>query len=41
MVGMFFHISTIILFEADEGHQFNISKIAAIVSAILIAFLLY
>ena len=41
VVGMFFHIATIILFEADEGHQFNISKIAAIVSAVLIAFLLY
>ena len=40
VVGMFFHISTIILFEADEGHQFNISKIATIVSAVLIAFLL-
>ena len=41
VVGMFFHIATIILFEADEGHQFNISKIAAVVSAVLIAFLLY
>ena len=41
VVGMFFHIATIILFEADEGHQFNISKIAAIVSAVLIAFLLH
>ena len=41
VVGMFFHIATIILFEADEGHQFHISKIAAIVSAVLIAFLLY
>jgi len=38
VVGMFFHIATIILFEADEGHQFNINKIAAIVLAVLIAF---
>ncbi|MGB0770702.1 MAG: ZIP family metal transporter [Flavobacteriaceae bacterium] len=41
VVGMFFHIATIILFEADEGHQFNINKITAIVFAVLIAFLLY
>lgn len=40
VVGMFFHIATIILFEADEGHQFNVSKIAAIVFAVFIAFLL-
>lgn len=39
VVGMFFHIATIILFEADEGHQFNVSKIAAIVFAVFIAFL--
>ena len=41
VVGMFFHIATIILFEADEGHQFNVSKIAAIVLAVLIAFVMY
>lgn len=41
VVGMFFHIATIILFEADEGHQFNINKIAAIVLAVLIAFVMY
>ena len=40
VVGMFFHIATIILFEADEGHQFNISKISAIVVAVLIAYVL-
>ena len=40
VVGMFFHIATIILFEADEGHQFNINKIAAIVLAVLIAFVM-
>lgn len=40
VVGMFFHIATIILFEADEGHQFNINKISAIVVAVLIAYVL-
>lgn len=38
VIGMFFHISTIILFEADEGHQFNLNKIAAIIVAVCIAF---
>ena len=38
VVGMFFHIATIILFEADKGHQFNFSKIAALVFAVFIAF---
>jgi zinc transporter ZupT len=40
VIGMFFHIATIILFEADEGHQFNINKLAAIVTAVFIAYIL-
>lgn len=40
VAGMFFHISTIILFEADKGHQFNLSKLLVIVSAVIIAFFL-
>jgi zinc transporter ZupT len=38
VIGMFFHIATIILFEADEGHQFNLNKIAAIIAAVIIAY---
>ena len=38
VIGMFFHIATIILFEADQGHQFNLNKIAAIVVAVVIAY---
>ena len=38
VVGMFFHIATIILFEADQGHQFNLNKIVAIVTAVVIAY---
>ena len=38
VAGMFFHIATIILFEVDQGHKFNLNKIAAIVVAVLIAY---
>jgi hypothetical protein len=38
VIGMFFHISTIILFESSEGHNFNINKILIIVSAIILAY---
>jgi zinc transporter ZupT len=38
VAGMFFHIATIILFEADQGHKFNLNKIAAIVTAVVIAY---
>ena len=38
VIGMFFHIATVILFEADEGHQFNISKLGAILAAVILAY---
>ena len=38
VAGMFFHIATIILFEADQGHKFNLNKIAAIVAAVVFAY---
>ena len=38
VVGMFFHISTIILFESSEGHHFNLNKILMIVSAVVLAY---
>ena len=31
VVGIFLHISTTILFESSEGHQFNTKKMAAII----------
>ena len=38
VAGMFFHIATIILFEADQGHKFNLNKIATIIAAVVIAY---
>ncbi|MBT8287746.1 MAG: ZIP family metal transporter [Flavobacteriaceae bacterium] len=38
VIGIFFHISTIILFESSEGHRFNLQKIVVIVSAVAIAY---
>ncbi len=37
VVGIFLHISTTILFEADEGHSFNIKKLGIIVVGVLLA----
>jgi len=38
VIGIFLHISTIILFESSEGHKFNFTKLFAIVVAIVIAY---
>lgn len=40
VIGIFLHISTIILFESSEGHKFNLAKLVAIVLAIVIAYFL-
>lgn len=40
VVGIFLHISTVILFESSEGHKFNLSKLVAISLGILIAYLI-
>lgn len=40
VIGIFLHISTTILFEASEGHKFNLSKLVAICLGILIAYYL-
>lgn len=40
VIGIFFHISTIILFESSEGHKFNMSKLLAIIFGIIIAYLI-
>ncbi len=35
-IGVFLHISTIILFESSENHKFNIQKFTAILIGILL-----
>ena len=40
VIGIFFHISTIILFESSEGHKFNMSKLLAIILGMSIAFII-
>jgi zinc transporter ZupT len=40
VIGIFFHISTTILFESGEGHKFNLSKFVAIILGIGIAYLI-
>ena len=40
VIGIFFHISTIILFESSEGHKFNLSKLIVIVLGVIVAFLI-
>lgn len=39
IIGVFLHISTIILFEGSENHKFNIQKFIAIILAIVLTFL--
>ena len=36
--GIFLHISTVILFEANEGHKFNLKKFGVIVVGFLLAY---
>ena len=40
VIGVFLHISTVILFESSEGHKFNLRKLVVIILAIIIAYLL-
>lgn len=40
VIGVFLHISTVILFESSEGHKFNLRKLIVIVLAIVIAYFL-
>jgi len=40
VIGIFLHISTTILFETNEGHTFNITKLLTIISAVVIAYFL-
>jgi len=38
VIGIFFHISTTILFESGEGHKFNLSKFIAIILGVGVAY---
>lgn len=38
VIGILFHISSTIIFEASENHKFNVAKISMIVLGILLAF---
>jgi zinc transporter ZupT len=40
VIGVFLHISTVILFESSEGHKFNLRKLLVIIIAIVIAYFL-
>lgn len=40
VIGIFFHISTVILFESSEGHKFNLSKLIVIVLGVIVAYLI-
>lgn len=37
VIGILFHISSTIIFEASEGHKFNVAKVSMIVLGILVA----
>lgn len=37
-IGVFLHISTVILFESSEGHKFNLRKLIVIIAGIVIAY---
>jgi len=39
-IGIFLHVSTTILFESSKNHKFNLSKMTAVVIAVLIAYFL-
>jgi len=40
VIGILFHISSIIIFESSEGHKFNIAKVSMIVIGIVLAYFL-
>ncbi|EAR00914.1 ZIP family metal transporter [Maribacter sp. HTCC2170] len=40
VIGVFLHISTVILFESSEGHKFNLRKLVVIILGIIIAYAL-
>ncbi|WP_106794900.1 ZIP family metal transporter [Aquimarina sp. Aq78] len=40
VIGIFLHVSTTILFESNEGHKFNITKLMVILIATITAYLI-
>jgi len=40
VIGIFFHISTTILFESGDGHKFNFSKFISIILGVGVAYLI-
>ncbi len=40
VIGIFFHISTTILFESGEGHKFNLSKFISIILGVGVAYII-
>ena len=40
VIGIFFHISTTILFESGDGHKFNLSKFISIILGVGIAYMI-
>lgn len=40
IIGVFLHISTVILFESSEGHKFNLGKLMVIIIGVIIAYFL-
>ncbi|MEN8138263.1 MAG: ZIP family metal transporter [Bacteroidota bacterium] len=41
VIGIFLHISTVILFESDHGHKFNAAKLIVVASATSIVYFLF
>ena len=41
VIGIFFHISTTILFESDQNHRFNLIKFLSVILGAALAFLLH
>ena len=39
-IGIFLHVSTTILFESSKNHKFNLSKMTAVIIAVIIAYFL-
>jgi zinc transporter ZupT len=38
VIGIFLHVSTTILFESSKNHKFNLSKMTAVILAVIIAY---
>jgi len=38
VIGIFLHVSTTILFESSKNHKFNLSKMSAVILAVVIAY---